>query len=177
MRISGSKMANKAIKFAPYGRRTLVPRAVYCGRYVFGATLIKQPTSESGCGIACISNIFGHSYDVAYNQMANAGCKNKHDDRVTVQQIEKYLSKGSYVFFSREDKLECDMTALLYVRWPHDKRYKHWILYADGKFWDPDPEIEGPTRCYATEPEVIISLFGDLKMKRPLDLRSNLGKT
>ncbi len=24
---------NKAIKFAPYGRRTLVPRAVYGGRY------------------------------------------------------------------------------------------------------------------------------------------------
>ncbi len=25
---------NKAIKFAPFGRRTLVPRAVYGGRYV-----------------------------------------------------------------------------------------------------------------------------------------------
>ncbi len=27
-------MPNKAIKFAPYGRRTLVPRAVYGERYV-----------------------------------------------------------------------------------------------------------------------------------------------
>ncbi len=25
---------NQAIKFAPFGRRTLVPRAVYGGRYV-----------------------------------------------------------------------------------------------------------------------------------------------
>jgi hypothetical protein len=31
----GVKSLNKAIKFAPYGRRALVPRAVYDGRYVF----------------------------------------------------------------------------------------------------------------------------------------------
>jgi len=32
MKISGSKMANQAIKFASYGRRTLVPRAIDRGR-------------------------------------------------------------------------------------------------------------------------------------------------
>lgn len=30
----GNRKANKAIKFVPYGRRTLVPRAVYCQRYL-----------------------------------------------------------------------------------------------------------------------------------------------
>jgi hypothetical protein len=33
--------SNKAIKFAPFGRRTLVPRAVYCGRYVGSAFGLK----------------------------------------------------------------------------------------------------------------------------------------
>ena len=34
-------MANQAIKFAPCGRRTLVPRAVYCGRYEIASHMKK----------------------------------------------------------------------------------------------------------------------------------------
>ncbi len=36
------KTANNHIKFAPFGRRTLVPRAVYVGRYVAMRVLVKQ---------------------------------------------------------------------------------------------------------------------------------------
>jgi hypothetical protein len=33
---------NQTMKFAPYGRRTLVPRAVYCGRYALKQMPLRQ---------------------------------------------------------------------------------------------------------------------------------------
>ena len=135
--------------------------------------MVKQPSSESGCGIACVANIIGKSYQETYEAMSGLRCKNKHDDRVTIQQIEKFLSLAEHIHTERVDGIEDTKSALLYVRWPGDKRYKHWILYSEGLYWDPSPQQNEPTVNYPTKPEVIISLFDDQHLSKELALFAN----
>ncbi|CED59174.1 Putative uncharacterized protein [Moritella viscosa] len=135
--------------------------------------MIKQPSLESGCGIACVANIIGKSYQDTYEIMSDSKCKNKYDDRVTIQQIEKFLGLYENIHTKRSETIEDTVSALLYIRWPDDKRYKHWVLYSDGLYWDPSPQQNEPTDHYLTKPEVIISLFSNHALSKELVLFAN----
>lgn len=124
--------------------------------------MIKQASKNRGCGIACVANVIKRSYAITRSRMDRYKCKYKTDN-VTVKHLLKFFSshhKGVYIkehLFLKEVK----GSALLYLRWPEDKRYKHWVIYENGYFFDPNPEIEDATKNYETEPECIFGLYED----------------
>ena len=135
--------------------------------------MIKQPSSESGCGIACIANLIGKSYEDTYQLMAEANCKNRNDDRVRIDQIKNFLSLSEITYHS-QTILNRKNTAIVYVRWPDDKRYKHWVIFHDKRFWDPAPYSSEPSFEYPTKPEYIIEIQSDFVMK---NLQKMAGQT
>ncbi|MEZ8880647.1 hypothetical protein [Vibrio lentus] len=135
--------------------------------------MIKQPSSESGCGIACVANLIGKSYEDTYELMAKTDCKNRNDDRVTINQIKNFLSLFEITNRSKTT-LNSKKSAIVYVRWPFDRRYKHWVIFHDKRFWDPAPYTSEPSFDYPTKPEYIIEINSDFVMK---NLQKMAGQT
>lgn len=99
---------------------------------------VKQKTPETGCGIAVIAMVLQMPFENVSAQVNELGlCK--PDQKVTVVQMKEMLKlifnvdtiQGKHVkSFDRNKNYVC------YCRWEGGK-YLHWIIYANGEFYDP----------------------------------------
>lgn len=70
------KTHNQAIKFAPCGRRTLVPRAAYCGRFVSMSNTMKRKLIFSILLLFMAASVKATTYNIApvYPEEAISEC-------------------------------------------------------------------------------------------------------
>ena len=96
----------------------------------------QQQPSKNSCGQTCIAMLLGIP---AVDVIAEIS-----DARGTIaRQLADYLNARGYRVTSRcmryVSQGSLGETALCRVRWGDDpkNRRAHWVLWADGKFWDP----------------------------------------
>ena len=96
----------------------------------------QQQPSKNSCGQTCIAMLLGIP---AVDIIAEIS-----DARGTIaRQLADYLNARGYRVTSRcmryVSQGSLGETALCRVRWGDDpkNRRAHWVLWADGKFWDP----------------------------------------
>jgi hypothetical protein len=133
--------------------------------------MIKQPKDGGGCGIACVANIVNKTYLVTKKRLDDAKCKNDNDN-ITIPQLLRFFREHTDGVHVKKERSLSSVKgcAVVYLKWPADKRYKHWVLYQNGWYYDPDYEATKRTKSYITEPEVIIGLYTDEECTTPMKI-------
>lgn len=140
-------------------------------------TLLKQDQNSSSCGLACLGTLLELSVKETHKRMRASRRTNakKNDHRVTTKNLKAFVDSSSTPFFIAEvaPTEAVEGWAFVYVKWPHDKRYRHWIIYLNGNYYDPDPRTQSKTPCseYKTKPLATFAVFYDEAHTKPVKRR------
>lgn len=116
--------------------------------------LINQPTTETGCGVACFAMAQGHAnYEAALAEMQKNGWILRNGN-VQVKQIQAALAHRNATFHNSEPKNEA--TCLLFV--VYRENYRHWVIRYAGLYYDPLPRYKRPRKSIGYKVTRAISL-------------------
>ena len=92
---------------------------------------IKQPTNEQ-CGQACVAMLAGVTVEEVVAVMNNAGGTGKKDIE---RALNHYGIRQVKTMTKADNASVLPRVCILKVLLP---RYGHWVLYHDGKYYDPE---------------------------------------
>lgn len=129
--------------------------------------MIKQPKNGTGCGVACLANVISQTYRTTLKKLKDTACRHNNGN-MTVDHMLTYINEHTLLSARKENAFNSNKTCfLVFLRWPTNKRYKHWVIYQGGWYYDPDSSVTSRTRHYETKPECIIAIYADKKFRRP----------
>lgn len=140
--------------------------------------MIVQPDSSTGCGVACVAYTLGLDYGAALKIMADAGATNSATNHnVKVERLAAFLENlDNPIYVNQAQSLsEVQGIAFLYVKWPQNKRYRHWVVFIDGYYYDPG--YRSPLQSYPVTPLKILALYDDPAFGKPLKARRDRKST
>lgn len=104
--------------------------------------LINQPTTETGCGVACFAMVRKHAdYNSALTEMQAKGwvlC----NGNVQVKQMKAALAHRIATCHNSEPTN--GKTCLLFV--VYRRKYRHWVIRHAGLYYDPLPRYKKPRK-------------------------------
>ncbi len=119
--------------------------------------LVNQPTSETGCGVACFAMVQNYTdYETAFSEMQ----KNGHvlqNGNVQIKQMQSALAHRDTKLNNSEPQNEA--TCLLFV--VYKGKYRHWVVRHEGLYYDPLPQYKRPRKNIKYKVTRAISLLDD----------------
>jgi hypothetical protein len=116
--------------------------------------LINQPSTETGCGIACFAMVQDHAdYESSLAEMKEGGWVLPNGN-VQVKKMRAALSHRHTTLHRSEPKSEA--TCLLFV--VYQEKYRHWVVRHGGLYYDPLPRYRKPRKSISYKVTRAISL-------------------
>ena len=104
--------------------------------------LINQPTTETGCGVACFAMVQDHTdYASALSEMRENGWVLRNGN-VQVKQMEAALAHRKAALHYSEPR--SGETCLLFV--VYREKYRHWVVRHAGLYYDPLTRYKKPRK-------------------------------
>ncbi|EAS6351572.1 hypothetical protein EAP62_24195 [Salmonella enterica] len=107
---------------------------------------VEQEVESTGCGIAVIAMILQKPFKEVSAQVNKLElCKS--DQKVTVSHMKEMLKlifDVDRIQIKRVSSFDQNQNYICYCRWEGRKKYYHWIIYADGEFYDPLKKVPVP---------------------------------
>jgi len=104
--------------------------------------LINQPSTETGCGVACYAMVkmrAGYESSLVHMKKNNWVLPNGN---VQVKQMQAALGDEKTTLHNSEPKNES--TCLLFVVF--QEKYRHWVVRHRGLYYDPLPRYKKPRK-------------------------------